>query len=464
VGLLAAGGLVALLLVQARRGRLLPSASRRPNVLLVTLDTTRADHTSAYGYDRPTTPRLEELARDGVQFDAAYAPIPNTLPSHVSMMTGLLPSSHGTTQNGIPLAKGVPTLAEVLARAGYRTAAFLGSFAVSAVFGLNRGFSSYDEDFTDGRCPWKNSRWNGYDTKGKFCRRGDLTRKRVVRWLAANGYLGRAGRPHAGRRPPFFVWVHFFDPHSPYAPLRKQAALFPPRGSPPTRLDRLIAKYDAEIHFADQEMGKLLDRLRAAGQLRNTLVIVVGDHGEGLMQHGWMMHGLQIYEEAVRVPFVLRWPARLPRGRRIKAPVEIVDLTPTVLALLGLPAPGRFDGINLADAATGAASLDPLRAVRLQRRTYQGKGEARIEIRGEKYGVRVGDWKYIEAPDEHTYELYDLALDPGETRNLAAVKPDERIALSAVLDRWVGRSVAKSTRPQIDPENARKLEALGYVE
>lgn len=441
----------------------------RPSILLITLDTTRADHTSAYGYARPTTPRLEELVKRGIRFDAAYAPMATTLPSHATMFTALLPRSHGTLKNGIVVDGRLPMLAEVLAKNGYRTAAFLSSFVVAERFGLARGFGTYDDDFEKGQCKWDVGRWEGHEITDDFCRRGNLTRARSEKWLEANGYLGPEPKPgsEAAQAPPFFLWLHFFDAHNPYDPPAEQRALFPPLGGPPSDLDRDIAAYDAEIHFADQEMGKLLDRLAAAGHLDDTLVIVAGDHGEGLMQHGWMLHGLQIYEEAVRVPFVVRWPAKLPVGKKIAEPVQLADLMPTVLELAGLAMPQmerKPDGQSVAAALRGNTKLDSRRAVLLQRRSYARGWERGVAMKGEKHAVRVGSWKYIEAKDENTFELYDLASDPGEKRNVFADKPEERASLASTLQGWLSSPLTSTAPRGVSEEDARRLEALGYVQ
>jgi arylsulfatase A-like enzyme len=454
------------------------SAAKRPNILLVTLDTTRADHTSAYGYSRPTTPRLAELAQQGVRFASAYAPMATTLPSHTSMFTGLLPRTHGALKNGLPIDPKLRLLSETLGSAGYKTAAFLGSFAVAGRFGLQRGFAEYDDRFQDGQCKWDVTRWEGQDVEGEFCRRGDLTRAATVKWLESTGYLPPAkdektatGTPKstdAKPQQPFFVWIHFFDPHNPYDPPAEQAKLFPPLSANPSELERDIAHYDAEIHFADQEMGKLVDALAAGGVLDDTLVIVAGDHGEGLMDHGWMLHGLQIYEEAVHVPLVFRWPARLPKGTTLAEPVELIDLTPTILELTGVPVPqGKptIEGISLAAALTGKGKLDPERPILLQRRHYARGKEKEVVVKGPKHALRVGDWKYIAAPEEGTYELYDLKSDPREKKNLADVKTAERDAMAARLDKTLAAiPVAPKAARTVSEEDARKLEALGYVQ
>jgi len=452
-----------LIVVWARKSETPSREERRPNVLLVTLDTTRADHTSAYGYARPTTPRLADLATDGLRFEAAYAPVATTLPSHASMFTGLFPRTHGTLKNGAAVDPNLPLLSETLARAGYHTAAFVSSFAVSSRFGLQRGFSLYDDDFRDGLCKGDVTHWEGYAVDGEFCRRGDLTRARAEKWLDEQGYLSPTSPSQ-----PFFVWIHFFDPHNPYDPPPDHAQSFEPTSASSSELERDIARYDAEIRFADHEMGKLLDRLAEASQLDRTLVIVAGDHGEGLMDHGWMLHGLQIYEEAVRIPLVVRWPGKIPAGTTIVEPVQLVDLTPTVLELTGIAARTGHpepDGISLASAMIGSATLDVGRPVLLQRRLYASSAERGVAVKGAKYALRVGDWKYIEARDEGTFELYDLTCDPKERNNVADELPERRAALEAQLRAQLSSTrPASSTMQPVSAEDTRRLEALGYVQ
>jgi arylsulfatase A-like enzyme len=464
--LLAAAGLALATLVAvgvlALRGG--PATAPRPDVLFVSFDTLRADHCSAYGYPRPTTPRMEEIARDGVRFTTAYAPMPTTLPSHATMFTGLLPRTLGLLKNGVPLAHPAPTLAETLQAAGYRTAAFVSSFVVDRMFGLARGFATYDDRFPRGTCKNDDGRWETFTLEGGFCRLGAATRASAEAWLEQNGYL--AGPRGAGEKdePPYFLWLHLFDPHDPYQPPAAEAALLPPLGEPPTELARQIAAYDGEVRYADDQVGRLLDRLAAAGRLDDTLVVVVSDHGEGLMDHGWMHHGALLYEEAVRIPFLVRWPARLPRGRTVDEPVLLADLVPTLHDLLALPpAVHGVEGVSLRGALEGTARLDHERPIFLQRRAYDRELEFGLSVRGEKLGVRKGRWKYIESRAEKSYELYDLASDPGELTNLFRKHPADATPLAAALHAWTARRVTAPSPGKVPEEAARRLEALGYV-
>ncbi|HZR81000.1 MAG TPA: sulfatase [Candidatus Binatia bacterium] len=445
------------------------AAPTRPNVLLVSFDTTRADHTSAYGYERPTTPRLAALLATSIRFDAAYAPMPTTMPSHSSMFTGVFPRTHGVVKNGLALAPGTPTLAAALSAAGYRTAGFVSSFVLDRRFGASQGFETWDDHFGEGSCKMAAKNWEGRDLEESFCRRGAETRARAESWLESNGYLsgasaGSGAAAAATPAPPFFLFVHFFDPHDPYAPLPEHAALFPPAPGDDARIAQQVAAYDGEIHYADEQLGLLLDRLAQAGILDWTLVVVVGDHGEGLMQHGWMNHGLHLYEEAVHVPLVVRWPARLAGGRSIAEPVELTDLTPTVLALAGVAAPDiRPQGRSLAGALTGGEKLDPERPVFLQRRHYEGKVRPGVEAYGLKVGVRKGRWKYIECKVEQTRELYDLASDPHELTNLVDAHGEEAGRLAATIEKWLSET-PEAARGGVSGKDAERLRALGYVQ
>jgi arylsulfatase A-like enzyme len=434
-------------------------APDRPDVLLVTIDTLRADHVSAYGYARPTTPRLDALAGGGVRFATAYAPMATTGPAHATLFTGLLPLWHGMVKNGQPLPAGHRLLAAGLAEAGYRTGAVVSSFALDHRFGLSAGFASYDDRFSGHDATMKTEMWEGNPLHAPFDRRAEETRARAVDWLRANGYLSR---PRPRDQPPFFLWVHFFDPHSPYDPPPEHRAGFPPAGASP--LDADIAAYDGEIHYADAQLGALVDTLAAEGALDRTLMVLAGDHGEGLMQHGHMQHGLHIYEEAVRVPLVLHWPERLP-ARVIEEPVQLADVAPTVAGLLGLAWPERpGQGRSLAAAARGAERPDPAREVLLQRRRYDEPLLTGEVVKGQQFALRAGRWKYIESREESRFELYDLAADPGERRNVVAAAPREAASLPARLARWVGSAPALPAPPRVGEEEARKLRSLGYVQ
>lgn len=437
-----------------------PDGRPRPNILLVSLDTTRADHCSAFGYDRPTTPRLLELAGSSVRFLAAYAPMSTTMPSHSTLFTSLHPRTHGVLKNGLVLADGADTLASRLGAAGYRTAGLISSYVLHRKFGPSQGFEEWDDQFGEKSCKMLGKNWEGRDLDESFCRRGSDTRDRAIAWLDGQGYLD-----HRDDGRPFFLFVHLFDPHNPYMPLPEHAGLFPPRGDGP--LDAEIAAYDGEIHYTDAQVGALVDRLAAAGLLDDTLVVVVGDHGEGLMQHGWKTHGMTIYEETVRVPLLVRWPRRIAGNRSIDAPVGIVDLAPTILSLVGAEPLASPQGRDLASALTSGEALDPEAPVFFQRRHYDSPEVQGVPVKGAKLGVRVGRWKYLEARAEGTRELYDLSSDPGELVNLVGPRAGDARRLQSILEAWLSRTPragAEGERGRVDAEDAERLRALGYVE
>ena len=433
-----------------------PEPPAPANLLLVSLDTTRADHLSAYGYARDTTPVLRELAAAGTRFAQAYAAAATTAPSHATLFTSLYPLAHGIVRNGLELRPAELTLAEILRERGYATAAFVSSFVLDARFGFAQGFELYDDDFDPGQASFPaGHEWRDQEIPGGFDRRADETTRRTVEWLAT------------GRDParPFFLFVHYFDPHAPMSPPEPYAARFAPEPGAP-RLDLRISRYDGEIAFVDEQIGALLDALARAGLDERTLVAVTADHGEGLLQHGQMAHGVHLYDEAVRVPLLLRWPGVVPAGRVVETPVALVDLAPTLLELLGVPAQERgFQGGSLARALAEGGALDPERPVHLQRRHYDGEQVGDEWVEGDLYGVRQGRWKYLESGDGSRRELYDLAEDPGETVNLEASHPAEARRLAAGIARWKAASRRGGEAPKDLTGSEREgLRALGYVE
>jgi arylsulfatase A-like enzyme len=428
---------------------------RPPNVLLVTMDTTRADHCSLYGYEVETTPNLTRLAAEGARFDLAYSPTSTTGPTHATIFTGLYALTHRVVKNGLPLADRFPTLAELLRGEGYQTAAILGSFAMSHRFGYGQGFLLYDDEFTRESSTYSLATWEGHTVGGGFDRRADETTRRAVEWL------------RTGRAPdrPFLLFVHYFDPHDPYTPpeeYRRERGLTDRQYA--SDLQRTVAHYDAEISFTDREIGRLLDEMKKSGLEDDTIVIVTGDHGEGLMDHGHMYHGMHIYEESVRVPLVVRWPGRIPR-RTFTAPVELVDLLPTIFDLIGRD-PGRVSlhGRSLAPALRGDSELDPERPVFLHRRHYAGRAPGSDRPSGQKFGIRTGRWKYIFGPDEGTRELFDLEADPGERTNILDTATDRAREMAARLESWRERHEISNAVGVIPPEDLEKLRVLGYVD
>jgi arylsulfatase A-like enzyme len=434
---------------------------QHPNLILISLDTTRADHLSAYGYPRDTTPNLRRFAAEGVRFDAAYSATSSTGPSHASLFTSLYPSAHGVLKNGVSLAEAHESLAERLEFRGYQTGAVVSSFVLSKKFGWGQGFAFFDDRFDRKEATVQRDSWEGHSVDAGFDRRAQYTTDRALRWL----------RWERDPQRPFFLFVHYFDPHQPYDPPEPVRSRLERALTGQVRdAELLIALYDGELEYMDQEVGALLAGLSALELDAKTLVGITGDHGEGLLQHGYVDHGVFLYEEFVRVPLLLRWPGHLPSGRVIREPVESVDVAPTLLSLLGFPAAeAAFQGKDLASALTGEAELDPERPIYLQRQQYRpgmAGSMVRIWVSGELFGIRAGRWKYLEGDAEEARELFDLRTDPRETRNLITEHPEQAARLSRTLGSWRGQFGASAMpgADRLDPEDREALEALGYIE
>ena len=433
-----------------------------PNVLLVSVDTLRADAVGAYG-SRVATPVLDALAADGVLFENAIAPAPETGPSHATLFTGVDVPRHGVSQNGAALAAEQGTLAAAFRAAGYATAGFVSSFVLDPRFGWSRGFEVYDATFP---------------------KHGETIRQRVAfaRFHELEGYDRRAPATTAPARAwlkeavePFFLFVHYFDPHAPYGgpeelvsevPLgfaQRRARRWLPaaqRELPRLTLGDLtqaIRHYHAEVLLVDRAVGELLAALETRGVRQRTLVVVTADHGEGLGQHGSLDHAHQLYDAQVRVPLLFQWPGELEAGFRVATPVGLADVAPTLAELAGVEL-GRVDGRSLAAALrTGA---DPASRPLLGRRRRYLRPIA--GHRGQKFFVREARWKYIRASDDPD-ELYDLLEDPGELRNLYPARRDEALRLGGILDEHLAAN-PDPARPELDPQVRRALEALGYAE
>src|ERR1051326_5727253 len=352
------------------------SAPAKPDVFLVTIDTLRADHLHCYGDNDIQTPALDNLAKDGIRFAEAFTPSPITNTSHTSILTGLLPSSHGVTDFAMPLSDTHPTWAELLKAQGYHNAAFIGAVILDSKAmapGLDRGFDFYD-NFPEP--PEGKSRY------GRVERRGMEVVQHAEQWLNSN---------HDG---PHFVWVHLFDPHDPYEP--------PPPYSD-TYKDRL---YDGEIAYADSAFANFIAYLKKQGWYDGALIIVTGDHGEGLGQHHENTHGIFLYDSTTHIPMIVKFPAEQQAGKTVQAQVRTIDILPTVLDVLGIAPPEKLDGASLKPYITGSEASD--RAAIGETNYPLQFGWASLR------SVRQPDFKFIEAPRP---ELYDLHKDPGETHN-----------------------------------------------
>ncbi len=389
-----------------------------PNLVLITLDTTRADAVGAYGSSL-RTPALDGLAASGTRWTRAVAPAPLTLPSHATLLTGLDPPQHGVRSNGgEALPATIPTVAEVLADRGYATAAFVGSRVLDRRFGLDRGFEVYDDDMLAERVGEY-----GYPERA-----ADEVTDAALAWL--------------DRRPPsapFFIWVHYYDPHAPY---------LPPIGFR-GRTD--AESYLGEVAFVDQEVGRLLERVREIAP--RTVVAAVGDHGEALGEHGERSHGIFLYTAMIEVPLIMAGPG-VPRGRIQQGPVAIRRLPASLLQLAGVSAEAATPGPVLPGLDAADPTPEPIYSEAMMPLTVYGWAPL--------MAVTDGRWRYIDAPRP---ELYDLAADPAERMNLLQTRPGDAARLAATLAALTARpAVGSVASPDLDAETRAALAALGYVE
>jgi choline-sulfatase len=401
------------------------AAGRGAHVLFVTIDTLRADRLGCYGNAAAKTPVLDGLAADGVLFERALAVAPLTLPSHTSMLTGQYPPRHGVRDNGIFRAgEELETLAEVLGREGYATAAFVSAHVLESHYGLAQGFQTYDDHL------------GGTQMGANLERPANKTVDRALAWLDG-----------ADEQAPWFLWLHLFDPHAPY---------FPPDGFVRGGMMASLAeRYDGEIAFADQQLGRVLAALEASGQAARTLVVVTSDHGDSLGAHDEPTHGIFIYDSVMRVPLILRF-APLGGGRRIGGQVSGVDLFPTVLDVLDLPLPAALHGRSLLPELMSGAERIQHSVYMEGQHTYYGLGLAPLAaLSSERF-------KYIEAPRP---ELYDWQADPGELQNLFEERQDVARELARELDalREGKPPLDGAQRLAIDEDEMAKLRELGYV-
>jgi len=440
-----------------------------PNIVIVSIDTLRADHCSVYGYQRDTTPTLKKLASEGALFQQAYAPMGQTGPSHATLFTGLYPTSHGLIKNGRVLPDDHSTLAERLKAKGYDTAAFVSAFPLDRRFGLNRGFDMYNDVFPLGQQSMELQQWEGQVLTNAFDRRGDYTLVKAAEWL----------KRRAENDKPFFLFFHIFDPHTPYKPPRVVLQDIAKHDQPrdPLEISKLL--YDGEVRFADIIVEKLLFQLDSRDLSDNTIIVITSDHGEGLMQRGYLLHGISVHEEEVRVPLIIRWPGHIPAGRKVEEPVTIADITPTLLGLIeSNEDTPNVEGRDLALALRGGNPVPTDRPILFMRPQYpkttiasgwsgvmdDGQPPPRIPVHGAQYGARLDVWKYIVSPKEGTTELYNLQADPNELTNVV----DRHASISKVMhshiNEWLESAPAESTAEELlDDETRKALEALGYT-
>lgn len=396
------------------------------NVLLITIDTLRSDYVGYSGFGKVKTPHLDRLAERGVIFTQTRSPVPLTLPAHASILTGAYPPAHGVRVNGLDhLSEKQETLAEVLKSKGYETAAFVGAFVLDHRFGLAQGYDLYDDQL-------------GADVS----KLESLDAERNAEAVAA-AFSSWLSRQPIER--PFFAWVHFYDPHAPYLPPEPYRSEYPKD------------EYAGEVAYTDAMIGRVVAEFQDRGLLARTLVAVVGDHGEGLGEHGEQTHSVLNYNSTLHVPFLIRAPGIIPGGRRVEAVVRTLDVAPTLLDYLGLPT-ALGQGKTLRPLIDGARRRDgqdePVYSESLYASIHLGWSELR--------GLERGGFRYIAAPRR---ELYDLTADSGELHDLFLSRKALAREMQGELERIVLELGKDSTseRADIDSETEARLRSLGYV-
>src|SRR6185436_17519309 len=391
--------------------------SRQPDLVLITIDTLRPD-ALRWVAGKNATPAIDALAGESFTFPAAVSPVPLTLPSHVSILTGLVPRRHGVRDNGQILDRSLPTLAERLSAAGYRTGAFISGYPLRRMFGLDRGFDTYQDDLAsrpDGR--WQD-------------RPASATTALALEWLR--------GVKKRDPDQPYFLWLHFYDPHAPYEPPERFA-----RPGPRGAYDGEVAAVDNAIATLRRGLDETLSRPR--------LLVLTADHGEGLGEHGEATHGFFVYDSTTVVPLLFHSPSRIPKGSS-QAPARLVDVAPTILELLGLSPLPETDGASLAAIWQGRP-FEVAPALIESRQPFYGYGWAPLTA------WRTAGAKWIEAPKP---ELYDLSKDAGERENLAGRDPRGEQLRRALANELRKPKLAK-TGASDNPEVAAALRSLGYV-
>ncbi len=397
------------------------AADPKPPVILISIDTLRADRLPVYGYGDGRTPHLDRLARDSVVFDNALTPVPLTLPAHASILTGLSPAEHGVRDN-LGYRLDAPTWAERLRAAGYETQAFVSAYVLRRRTGIGRGFAHFDDGIEV----------TGDATLGHLERPGSETVHEAVTALDRHVTA-------KGTEAPLALWLHLFEPHAPY--------------EPPAPFDQLADPYDGEIAAADAAVGTFLDALRRHGLYEEALIIVLADHGEGLGDHGELEHGVLLHGETIRVPLIVKLPGNLRAGERFPHPVSLLDVAPTILETAGLPeALGgkKLPGRSLLEPAAPNAPVRRVASETFYPRIHFGWSELR-SLTGPRFHL-------VEGPRA---ELFDLQADPDETRN---VVDEQRRVYHQMRRELQGSSAGGFEAPgRVDPEDAARLAALGYA-
>ena len=387
-------------------------------IILISIDTLRADHLPAYGYSKVRTPNIDALAAAGTLFERAYSHAPQTLPAHATILSGQLPFETGVRDNvGFTVKPGQWFVQRALQERGWPTGGFVSAYVLRAAAGLNQGFDTYDSDLPAS---------SGGRPIGEAQRDGDATLAAAEKWLTARD-----------AKKPFFLFFHIYEPHTPYTPPPRFAAYEP---------------YDGEIAYADEIAGRLFDRLRALEVYDRATIVLLADHGEGLGDHGEREHGLFLYNATTHVPLIVKLPGQ-SYARRVAAPVQHIDIVPTILDLAGAPARAELHGRSLRPLLEGTGTLPDtgIYSEALYSRYHFGWSEM--------YGLTDARYRFIRAPRD---ELYDIERDPKESASIAAERPQVRQAMRASLETLIAHAPIGAPSAVTD-EDRRRLAALGYV-
>jgi arylsulfatase A-like enzyme len=455
--------------VDVAAGRPVPAA---PNIVLIMLDTVRIDCLGCYGSEDGLSPSIDALARESVLFEQCVTPEPLTRPTTATLFTGLYPMTHGVDTNTKALPRDITTLAEVLRDEGYTTGGFAAATVLSSFYGTSQGFDTYVEPTESVRALHRAlalrqllsaaGRWK----PGAIELPADVMTDRAATWIEAN-----RGRP-------FFAYVHYFDPHWPYAPpegfdLAAEAGLADvpvPYDDPQDRfredfdmprdfLEREWLRYQGEIRFMDREVGRLLAELERLGLRNDTIVVLVSDHGEGFEHKFYFAHGNRLYDQLVAVAMMIRDPSAEPR--RVPTQVRLLDVCPTIMGMVGVRSLPEMQGVDLADVVrSGTMPTGDLPAFCQTDFEYSKPLSSRVSV-----GLRLPPWKYIDSPEIGLEELYDLVSDPAETVNLAAELGEVRRELAQRVDEWRASTESRQVSPaELSPERLEALRALGYLQ
>jgi arylsulfatase A-like enzyme len=408
-----------------------------PNVILLTVDTLRADRLGCYGYGKNTSPNIDGLVKKGVLFTDASANVPLTGPGFASLLTSKYPHQIGAIRNGIPMVDGVPTLATIFQSRGYHTAAVISNWPLKRhLSNLHNGFDLYDDDFHE-------KRWLFFNAE----RVAEGVTELTIESIESN------------TSEPFFAWIHYSDPHAPY--LKHKGFEFKSGGIN-------SSNYDSEVAYTDHHIGELLKKLEASGLLSRSLLIFTADHGEALGEHNYTGHGRNLYQPGMHVPFVLLGPG-IPEGVREDAKIQLLDLAPTILSYAGIEVPDDMRGLDLMPFVKGVAGY-PARSLYLE--TYPGaapriEGAEKMLNKPIWVGFRRGMEKTLFSVRYQKWESYDLASDPGETKSSVKLRDPEFIEKSDRLLAWYGEWEDKAVVGKIDvmtKEDRARFKALGYVD